>query len=117
MKHKNEPDLKTLLKPFRVQIDALDDKIVALLGKRFDIVRQVADIKAKNDLPSYLSDRVVEVRERNAATGKKHGVDPDFMRMLYSLIIYQSCATEDMIKADLKAKAKKSEARKSVRKK
>lgn len=91
-------DLRRQLRPYRGRIDALDDKIVALLGKRFGIVRAVGELKAKHNFPSYISDRVVEVRERNATTGRKYGIDPDFMRMLYSLIIYQSCAEEDIIK-------------------
>ena len=91
-------DLKRRLKPFRRRIDALDDKIIALLGKRFGIVRAVGELKAQHNFPSYISDRVVEVRERNAAHGAKYGIDPDFVRMLYSLIIYQSCAEEDIIK-------------------
>ncbi len=103
-------DLRAHLRPFRGQIDALDDKIMALLAKRFAIVRRVGELKAAHNFPSYISDRVVEVRERNAKTGKKYGIDPDFVRMLYSLIIYQSCAEEDIIKHARRqklAKAKK----------
>ncbi len=108
-------DIKAALRPFRGRIDALDDRIVALLGKRFAIVRRVAALKAAHDFPSYISDRVVEVRERNAKTGQKYGIDPDFMRMLYSLVIYQSCAVEDMIKYAHKSK-KKPAAKKRARK-
>ena len=103
-------DLRAHLRPFRGKIDALDDKIMALLAKRFAIVRAVGELKAAHNFPSYISDRVVQVRERNAATGKKYGIDPDFVRMLYSLIIYQSCAEEDIIKHARRkklAKAKK----------
>ena len=121
MKERNQDAIKKSLKPFRVQIDALDDEILALLGKRFGIVRKVANIKAVNDFPSYISDRVVQVRERNAKTGEKYGIDPDFVRMLYSLIIYQSCAVEDVIKYDLKqqkaAKEEKAIRSKAVKKK
>lgn len=105
-----QADLRARLRPFRGKIDALDDQIMALLAKRFAIVRQVGALKAAHDFPSYLSDRVVEVRERNAAAGKKYGIDPDFVRMLYNLIIYQSCAEEDIIKharRQKRAKAKK----------
>ena len=91
-------DLRQRLAPFRGQIDALDDKIMALLAKRFAIVRKVGQLKAVHNFPSYISDRVIEVRERNATAGEKYGIDPDFIRMLYSLIIYQSCAEEDIIK-------------------
>lgn len=103
-------DLRAHLRPFRGKIDALDDKIMVLLKERFAIVRAVGELKAAHNFPSYISDRVVEVRERNAATGKKYGIDPDFVRMLYSLIIYQSCAEEDIIKHARRkklAKAKK----------
>lgn len=107
-------DLRAHLRPFRGKIDALDDKIMALLAKRFAIVRQVGELKAAHNFPSYISDRVVQVRERNAATGKKYGINPDFVRMLYSLIIYQSCAEEDIIKhARRQRLAKKKAARRS----
>ena len=99
--------LRAKLRPYRGKIDALDDKIMALLAKRFKIVREVGELKAQLNFPSYISDRVVEVRERNAATGKKYGIDPDFVRMLYSLIIYQSCAEEDIIKHARRQKARK----------
>lgn len=104
---KAKADPKKLLAPHRIAIDAIDDDIMKLLKKRFDVVRKVAHIKAENDFPSYISDRVVQVRERNAATGLKYGIDPDFVRMLYSLVIYQSCAEEDIIKYSMKSKAKK----------
>lgn len=121
MKKRNQAapktDIKAALKPFRGRIDALDDRIVALLSKRFAIVRRVAELKAAHDFPSYISDRVVEVRERNAKTGQKYGIDPDFMRMLYSLVIYQSCAVEDMIKYARKSKGKKVPAKKASTKK
>lgn len=103
-------DLRAHLRPFRGKIDALDDKIMALLAKRFAIVRQVGELKAAHNFPSYISDRVVQVRERNAATGKKYGIDPDFVRMLYSLIIYQSCAEEDIIKHARRQKLAKKKA-------
>ena len=107
MKKRNQDDIKKLLKPHRLAIDKLDDQILKLLGKRFAVVRKVAQIKAKNDFPSYISDRVVQVRERNAKTGQKYGIDPDFVRMLYSLVIYQSCAVEDIIKYQMKSTNKK----------
>lgn len=105
MKDAKTVDIKKALKPHREAIDKLDDQILKLLGKRFDVVRKVAVIKSENDFPSYISDRVVQVRERNAETGKKYGIDPEFVKMLYSLIIYQSCAVEDMLKYEKKQKA------------
>lgn len=98
MKESDQDRAKKLLKPYRKQIDQLDQQILKLLGKRFDVVRKVAQIKIKYGLPSFLHDRVVEVRERGAKIAKLYGIDPSFARMLYSMIIYQSCATEEAIK-------------------
>lgn len=98
MKESNQEQAKRLLKPHRKQIDAIDDQILKLMGERFKIVRKVAKIKADKAIPSFLHDRVVEVRERCAKLGLKYGIDPDFVRILYSTIIYQSCTIEDEIK-------------------
>lgn len=108
-KSKASPDLiKKLLKPHRAEIDRIDDEILKLLSRRFGVVRKVAKIKIKHDIPAFLGDRVAEVRERAAAQGKKYGIDEQFLRTLYTLIIYQSCATEDLIKyADRAPKKKK----------
>ena len=94
-----QAEAAVLLKTHRQSIDDLDDQIMDLLGKRFAIVREVAQIKAKNGIPSYLSDRVIEVRERNAQKGQSLGIDPEFVRMMYTLMIYQSCAEEDKLMA------------------
>lgn len=104
MKERNQERAKKILKPYRIQIDKLDEQILKLLGARFGIVRKVAKIKAKQELPSFLHDRVEEVRNRAVRIGKKYGIDPAFVYGLYSAIIYQSCATEDVIKTKLKKK-------------
>jgi len=102
MKESNQQRAKKILKPYRKQIDDLDDQILKLLGTRFGVIRKVAKIKIKYDLPSFLHDRVEEVRDRCVAMGKKYGIEPQFIYVLYSAIIYQSCATEDGIRAKLK---------------
>ena len=90
MKESNQESIRKLLKPYRRQIDDLDEKILKLLGARFQIVRKVAKIKARHGIPSFLHSRVEEVRERCARIGSKYGIDPAFVRVLYSAIIYQS---------------------------
>ena len=98
MKESNQAQARKLLKPYRIKIDALDDQIVRLLSARFGVVRKIAKIKIKHDLPSFLHDRVVEVRDRNVKRAKKYGIDPAFIYNLYSAIIYQSCGVEDELR-------------------
>lgn len=100
MKKSNPDATKILLAPFRKEIDKIDDQILKLLGQRFGVVKKVAKVKIKHDIPAFLGDRVTQVRERAATNGLKYGIDPDFMRTLYTFIIYQSCAIEDLAKAE-----------------
>lgn len=99
MNQKNQDLARKVLKTHRLEIDKLDRKILTLLGERFGVVRRVAEVKIKHDIPGFLGDRVKEVKDNAAAHAKKYGIDPEFARMLYTLIIYESCATEDLIKA------------------
>ncbi|WP_020590351.1 chorismate mutase [Kiloniella laminariae] len=86
-----------LLAPYRRRIDDLDDQIMELFSQRFQVIREVAQLKSQHGVPAVLQDRVDEVRERNAETGKLKGVDPEFVRRLYTLIINESCELEDRL--------------------
>ena len=107
MKESSPDFIKKTLKPYREQIDKIDDQLLKLLGERFGVVKKVAKVKIKHDIPAFLGDRVAQVRDRAAANGPKYGIDPEFLRTLYTLIIYQSCAIEDLMKHQVKAKKSK----------
>ena len=107
MKESNQQRAAKILKPYRKQIDDLDTEILKLFGKRFGIIRKVARIKTKYDLPSFLHDRVEEVRNTRVIKAKKYGIDPGFAYALYSAIIYASCGLEDEIKTKLTKKKRK----------
>jgi chorismate mutase len=92
-----EDGIKKLLKPYRRKIDKLDDEILKLLGLRFRVIRTVAGLKAKRDIPPLIAERVAEVCNRAVAQSRKHGIDPGLIRMLYTLIIYHSCEMEAAI--------------------
>ncbi|MDD9900118.1 MAG: chorismate mutase [Alphaproteobacteria bacterium] len=120
MNQSRQKEIARLLATQRKKIDALDDKLMKLMADRFRVVEEVARIKTENDIPAYLGDRVRQVRERNAKTGKKYGIDPEFVRTLYTLVIFQSCAVEEGIKFKLtktKAAKKKPTKKKTARKK
>ena len=96
-----------VLKKHRQKIDKIDVQLMKLLGERFGVVRDVAKVKIKHDIPAFLGGRVNEVRNNAVAQGKKHGVDPDFVRTLYTMLIYQSCAEEEVLKHEAQQKAQK----------
>jgi chorismate mutase len=86
-----------LLEEHRQKIDHIDDRIVDLLSERMEIIRAVAQIKAANDIPAVLPDRVEEVIERCALrAGAKH-VNPELVRCLYTMLVDHSCNMEEEI--------------------
>jgi len=86
-----------ILKPYRARIDAVDDQIIDLLVKRFDIIREVGELKAEKNIPPILPDRVIEVRERCAQRAAQRGIDADLVRRLYDQIITFACEMEQDI--------------------
>lgn len=94
---KKEATAMEFMLPFRQRINELDDEIVALLAQRFDVIRQVAAAKHQEGVAAVLPERVEEVKERNALNGESKGIDPDFMRKLYTVIIKESCDLEEVL--------------------
>lgn len=91
-----------LLKPYRKKIDDLDDKIVDLLVEREKIIKEVAQLKGKEGIPSVIPERVEEVRERAADRASNQGLSSDLVREIYTLIIDYSCSLEDELMGNKK---------------
>ena len=85
------------LSTFRKALDAIDAQLIELLGRRFDICRQVANYKRLNQVPMMQPERIQEVQRRNAELAKTHALNPEFVRDLYALIIAEACRLEDQI--------------------
>lgn len=99
-------EVSRILAPYRADIDDLDDRIVTLLARRFEIIRDVADIKAARGIPSVLQDRVEEVLDRTARTAQARGLDPALVRAVYALLIDYAHRIEDSAKARAVSSAK-----------
>lgn len=83
------------LEPYRRRLDQLDDEIARLLGKRFDICRQIALYKSTEGIPMMQPDRVAEVRARYLARGGEAGLPAEFSADLFDLLIAATCKAED----------------------
>jgi 4-amino-4-deoxychorismate mutase len=89
----------TDLASFRRRIDAIDDRLLALLGERFAVIREVAAYKAPRAIPAVIPERVAAVRERCAGEAPRHGLDPDLVRRLYDVLIDEACRLEEALMA------------------
>lgn len=85
------------LSAYRETIDSIDEKLIELLGRRYAVCREVARLKKQRNIPMMQTGRVEQVKERCVALAERHGVDPRFVRELYTLIINEACRIEDHI--------------------
>ena len=62
------------LEPFRKRLDEVDAKIIALLGQRFAVCREIAEHKRRHEIPMMQPGRVDIVRERYVIGGVLAGM-------------------------------------------
>lgn len=78
------------MKDLRNQIDEIDTQLVHLLGKRMNLVREVAKFKKESDLPIIDEKREKELRKHLRELAKKEGLDEEFVNHLYTHIFIES---------------------------
>jgi chorismate mutase-like protein len=83
------------LEPFRARLDAIDARIVSLLGERFEVCREVARYKSEHEIPMMQPQRVEQVRARYLARGEQAGLPSDFTGELFEILIAATCKLED----------------------
>lgn len=85
------------LAPFRAEIDEIDEKILSLLSRRYEICREVAAFKIKNRIPMMQYDRIKNQMQMHRATAKRHQLREDFISALFKLTITEGNRTEGEI--------------------
>lgn len=79
----------------RGEIDRIDAEIVKLLAERMRVARDVAEIKRELKIPVRLPERIAVVIDRNTAAATKLGLDPNYIRRIYELVIEETCRVEE----------------------
>jgi len=75
------------LEALRERIDAVDNELLAVLGKRQALVAQVIAVKERDMLPARIPDRVTEVVDRVMQEAPKHGTSPDLAKAVWTAMI------------------------------
>lgn len=86
--------IDTLLKNFREQIDSIDWEIVYLLSRRFEIVKNIWDIKKENKIPPLQSDRWEKLLKVLTDDAKERWVNPELITNIWNLIHEESLKIE-----------------------
>lgn len=87
-------DIKRDLDAIRTSIDASDNGIIALLGKRRELVIRLARIKRVLDVPIYDRKREQALVDRVKKLGRKKKLNDEFVEVLFRLIMMNSKETQ-----------------------
>jgi len=82
------------LSRFREEIDSLDEQILTLLARRFEVVRGVAAHKRDEAIEMMQADRIQTVLDRTESLAESLEIPPGLARRLYREIIDETCAFE-----------------------
>lgn len=61
-----------MLKQYRDQIDQIDEQLISLLDKRFEITKQVGDYKRANNIAILNHDREQQIINKIVTSDAKH---------------------------------------------
>lgn len=83
-------DIQKDLDRIRAGIDGVDDEIVRQLAKRRELVIQLARVKKVLEIPVYDRKREEALVARVKKWGEKHGLNGEFVEVLFRLIVMNS---------------------------
>jgi len=86
MMNQRSPEQCTSIEDVRSEIDKLDQEIISLLGKRFLYVKEIMKFKSNNE-EIYARERYNQVIKSRRELASKHGLSPDIIERVYTLLI------------------------------
>ena len=68
-----------------------------LVRERIECCVRIGQYKRDHDVPMMQPHRIGVVQERAARYGERHGIDGEFLRRLYDVIIDETCRVEELV--------------------
>lgn len=78
----------------RVEIDRIDQALMALFRERWGYIGRAAEIKKPAGLKADIPSRVDQVRQNARRSAEKAGLDPDFYEDIWARLIQHSIEHE-----------------------
>lgn len=100
VKAMSQNEIPEELKAVREQIDAIDERLLQLLGQRFELTHQVGVLKADRQLSSLDASRESEKLARLRELCTAHGLNPDLVEELFSRIMREVVQNHDKLRQD-----------------
>ncbi|HMQ67637.1 MAG TPA: bifunctional 3-deoxy-7-phosphoheptulonate synthase/chorismate mutase type II [Ignavibacteria bacterium] len=86
-----------LLMELRSKIDSLDDKILSVIQKRMDIVKEIGITKKMNNVQILQTDRWTEILETAKEKGSSKGLSNEFIEKLFNAMHQESISVQTEI--------------------
>ncbi len=85
------------IEALRARLDGVDVRLLDTIRERLECCVEIARVKREGGVPMMQPHRIGMVQRRAASYGDAHGIDRDFLRHLYELIIAETCRIEDLV--------------------
>jgi len=89
------------LASLRKAIDKIDAKLVELLAKRFEIVKDIALLKNEKQLNVHDPERIIHIKNTRSELARKHKISVELVNNIYEEIIKSAMELENNIIKDL----------------
>jgi len=93
-----------MIKKYRDQLDQVDNDILVLLAKRFEVTEQIGRYKAENNLPAQDSAREKEKLSTVCELAEKNGFDPKIAKLIFKTIMRQVVINHKKLQKNKNAK-------------
>jgi chorismate mutase len=94
---RNNQNPEKELAGLRAQIDQIDQELLETLRKRLSICRQIGRYKKQNNIAIYQPSRWREISESRPNLAGQLGLDPSWVRQLFTLIHSESIEVQEQI--------------------
>jgi 4-amino-4-deoxychorismate mutase len=85
------------LEQLRRKLGAIDELLLDQLRQRLECCAQIAQVKKTYGVPMMQPHRIGVAQDRAARYGRDHGINQEFLRKLYDVIIEETCRIEDRV--------------------
>lgn len=86
--------MENLLKSFRNQIDTIDEELIYLLSRRFELVKQIGLIKKENGIAPLQQDRWNIIMKNLLLEAEDKCVNPELVKTIWNEIHKESLKIE-----------------------
>lgn len=90
----SQDEVDRMMVPYREEIDDIDRRILALLGRRDEVIREVAAFKRRSGIPGMQRERIERQLAARRAWAEQEGLDPDFIADWFDRLIAHHSAVE-----------------------